>query len=251
MPEDNTQAPVTTEHLIDTNPEAPVETVPTAEQEAATPPERPEWLPEKFKTPEDLAKSYTELEKKVSTNNVPDAYDFSMTKDMGLDEMPEDLSKEVTDVFKKSGFSQDQVKTAMALYSDQMGKLQQQMANTPRVDLDQEQSSLQQQWGNEYADRLEAVKKYAGTLPQRMLDQPLVDTAEGIQFLEQLMSNNRMPNPITNTQASATRDANSVREDIRSMRQDDKFKLPPGDPVGETHRQKLYNLYEQLSRLGG
>ncbi len=251
MPEDNIQAPATTEHLIDTQPEAPVETVPTPEQEAATQPERPEWLPEKFKTPEDLAKSYTELEKKVSTNKVPDAYDFSMTKDLGLDEMPDDLSKEVTDVFKKSGFTQDQVKTAMALYSDQMGKLQQQMASTPRVDLDQEQSALQQQWGNDYADRLEAVKKYAGTLPQRMLDQPLVDTAEGIQFLEQLMSNNRMPNPITNTQASAPKDANTIREDIRSMRQDDKFKLPPGDPVGETHRQKLYNLYEQLTRLGG
>jgi len=249
MPEENTQAPVTTEHLIDTQPEAPVETVPSAEAQEAEQPERPEWLPEKFKSPEDLAKSYTELEKKVSTNKVPDAYDFSMTKDLGLDEMPEDLSQEVTDVFKKSGFTQDQVKTAMALYSDQMGKITQQMANSPRVDLDQEQSALQQQWGNEYADRLESVKKYAGTLPQRVLEQPLVDTAEGIQFLEQLMSNNRMPNPITNTQASATRDANSVREDIRTMRQDDKFKLPPGDPVGETHRQKLYNLYEQLSRL--
>jgi hypothetical protein len=28
--------------------------------------ERPEWLPEKFKTPEDMAKSYAELEKKMS-----------------------------------------------------------------------------------------------------------------------------------------------------------------------------------------
>jgi hypothetical protein len=65
------------------------------------------------------------------------------------------------------------------------------------------------------------------------------------------MSNNRMPNPIANTQASAARDVNSVRDEIRVMRQDDKFKLPPGDPVGEAHRQKLYNLYEQLSRLEG
>ena len=250
MPDENTTqdtAPVTTEHLIDTTPEAPVDTIPSNTEQQA---ERPEWLPEKFKSAEDLAKSYTELEKKV-TNKVPETYDFSMTKDMGLDEMPEDLSKEVTDVFKKSGFTQDQVKTAMALYSDQMGKMQQHMVNSPRVDLDQEQSALQQQWGNDYADRLESVKKYAGTLPQRVLEQPLVDTAEGIQFLEQLMSNNRMPNPINNTQAAPSRDANTVREDIRNMRADDKFKLPPGDPVGEVHRNKLYSLYEQLTRLGG
>jgi hypothetical protein len=31
--------------------------------------ERPEWLPEKFKSPEDMAKSYSELEKKLSQPN--------------------------------------------------------------------------------------------------------------------------------------------------------------------------------------
>ncbi len=44
------------------------ETGPEAPQEQAqdNQSERPEWLPEKFKTPEDLAKSYSELEKKLS-----------------------------------------------------------------------------------------------------------------------------------------------------------------------------------------
>ncbi|WMM95333.1 scaffolding protein [Roseobacter phage CRP-125] len=42
----------------DTGPEAPV-----AEDNQS---ERPEWLPEKFNSPEDLAKSYAELEKKMS-----------------------------------------------------------------------------------------------------------------------------------------------------------------------------------------
>jgi len=41
----------------ETGPEAPT----TPEQ----PPERPEWLPEKFKTPEDMAKAYGELEGKL------------------------------------------------------------------------------------------------------------------------------------------------------------------------------------------
>ena len=42
----------------ETGPEAPV-----AEDNQS---ERPEWLPEKFNSPEDLAKSYAELEKKMS-----------------------------------------------------------------------------------------------------------------------------------------------------------------------------------------
>src|ERR1700676_124916 len=40
--------------------------------------ERPSWLNEKFKSVADLAKSYTELEKKVGT--VPDEYDLSKSK---------------------------------------------------------------------------------------------------------------------------------------------------------------------------
>ena len=47
----------------ETGPEAPQEEAPQDNQ----PSERPEWLPEKFKTPEDLAKSYSELEKKLSS----------------------------------------------------------------------------------------------------------------------------------------------------------------------------------------
>jgi hypothetical protein len=40
--------------------------------------ERPDWLPEKFKTGADLAKSYSELEKKFST--APDPYDLGKSK---------------------------------------------------------------------------------------------------------------------------------------------------------------------------
>ena len=47
----------------ETGPEAPQAEAPQDNQ----PSERPEWLPEKFKTPEDLAKSYSELEKKLSS----------------------------------------------------------------------------------------------------------------------------------------------------------------------------------------
>lgn len=35
-------------------------------------PERPEWLPEKFKTPEDMAKAYSDLEKKLGSGKPAD-----------------------------------------------------------------------------------------------------------------------------------------------------------------------------------
>ena len=71
----------------------------------------------------------------------------------------------------------------MALYSDQVTKLTEQFQNAPRTNLDEEQTSLQSNWGDNYAKNLQAVKQYAETLPKRMLEHPLVDTAEGIQFL--------------------------------------------------------------------
>lgn len=56
----------------------PPATEPAAQPAAASPevpttPARPEWLPSKFKTPEDLAKSYAELERKLGAPPAPEA----------------------------------------------------------------------------------------------------------------------------------------------------------------------------------
>lgn len=48
--------------------------------------DRPIWLPDKFKSAADLAKSYGELEKKVGT--APDEYDFSNAKFIDADYVP-------------------------------------------------------------------------------------------------------------------------------------------------------------------
>lgn len=47
---------------------------------------RPTWLPDKFKTAADLAKSYSELEKRVGAP--PDEYDFSKSKYLDPDYVP-------------------------------------------------------------------------------------------------------------------------------------------------------------------
>ena len=62
-------------------------------------PERPEWLPEKFNSPEDMAKSYKELEKKLGTGK-PDLDDQFDNPDLAKGDEPpsestdDDLSEE-------------------------------------------------------------------------------------------------------------------------------------------------------------
>ena len=210
--------------------------------------QRPTWLPDKFKTAEDLAKSYTELEKTLAEKSpkVPTEYDFSYAKEFGLADMDDELKAEVTQAFQHAKLNDEQAKQVMALYSDQVNKLADNIVNAPRTDLQQEQGTLQTNWGDKYSANIQAVKQYAETLPKRMLEHPLVDTAEGIQFLQQVMMSN-VQNPIVNA-ASNRPNVISVREQIMEMRNDDKMKLPQGDPVGEAHRQKLYTLYEELER---
>ena len=210
--------------------------------------QRPTWLPDKFKTAEDLAKSYTELEKTLAEKSpkVPTEYDFSYAKEFGLADMDDELKAEVTQAFQHAKLNDEQAKQVMALYSDQVNKLADNIVNAPRTDLQQEQGTLQTNWGDKYSANIQAVKQYAETLPKRMLEHPLVDTAEGIQFLQQVMMSN-VQNPIVNA-ASSRPNVISVREQIMEMRNDDKMKLPQGDPVGEAHRQKLYTLYEELER---
>ena len=92
-------------------------------------PERPEWLPEKFKTPEDMAKAYAELEKAKSKGEAPDdtnatdgdAYEAAekAVDGAGLDmdalskEYAEsgELSKENLEALAKVGITEDMVQS--------------------------------------------------------------------------------------------------------------------------------------------
>lgn len=75
-----------TENLA-TDPQTPAPAAPVTPPAA---PERPAWLPEKFKTPEDFAKSYNELEKKLGAPKPPQSplslpQNVQLADDVGLD----------------------------------------------------------------------------------------------------------------------------------------------------------------------
>lgn len=84
--------------------------------------DRPEWLPEKFKTGEDLSKSYQALEKKLGAHSgAPENYE--MTVEAGLEDYALDsensLAKGFLDVMKENGVNQQTANALMNLHASQ------------------------------------------------------------------------------------------------------------------------------------
>lgn len=211
--------------------------------------DRPAWLPEKFKTGEDLAKSYSELERKFADQpKAPDNYSWDFVEKMDLQINNDDATvKEAEQMFSKLGMTQQQVEGVISLYKDQLDVIDSQ--RPAGIDLEQQNALLKQQWGNEYDSKIAAVKKFASKFSPETLTQPLASTAEGLQMMYDLMNSGRAPNPITNTGKTEI-DGMGIRERIAEMRKDEKMNLPQGDPIGDQFRNELYALYEKLSRAG-
>lgn len=87
-----------------------------------TEPERPEWLPEKFNSGEDLAKAYGELQKKFSQgkHKAPEQYDESVFKDAGIPE-DDELYATYKDWAKENGISQSAFEELAAKFIDMAG----------------------------------------------------------------------------------------------------------------------------------
>jgi hypothetical protein len=212
--------------------------------------DRPSWLPEKFKTPEDFAKSYSELETKIADAKpkVPNEYDYSFAKDMGLD-MNTDQQKEASDIFKNYGLTQEQAKGMLALYSDSIKSFAEQYtANEVKIDTDMEQQTIKDKWGNDYTNRLAQLKNFSNNINRDTLNAPMANTAEGLQILYDAMQYRQGVNPITDAPASQVSQV-GIREKIMEMRNDARYSLPQGDPVGDAFRAEIYRQYQQLDRI--
>ena len=87
-------------HRVEINEKAPQEIDPESEEavdaisEEQTQEDRPEWLPEKFKSPEDMANAYSELEKKLGAGAKEQEQEEGETTDE--EEQPDDNTKEDT-----------------------------------------------------------------------------------------------------------------------------------------------------------
>ena len=213
--------------------------------------DRPEWLPEKFKTAEDFAKSYGELEKKIQEKapEIPEAYDYSHAQTLGLD-MNEEQQQQANEVFRHYGLTQEQAKGMLGLYSDSIKEFAEQYSNQiPQADPTVEQGVLKSKWGTEYEGKMGALRNFSKTLKQDTLNMPLANTAEGLQILADAMAYRNGVNPIAEGGATPGDTAVTIRQKINEIRNSKEYQLPQGDAVGENARAEIYRLYQQLERM--
>lgn len=192
--------------------------------------DRPEWLPEKFKTPEDLVNSYSNLESRLGRGEEelrktlkdemwqeqfgerPDSAGDYALPDI-IDEQ-EAVDNELLDWWSKfsyeHGFSQEKFADGIAKYAAAI--------NGSMPDLDAERVKL-----GENADaRIEAVQLWAQKNfndGQMAALERLGETAEGIEVLEKFMDSMKSSSIDPNADASSA----VTEADLQSMMKDERY----------------------------
>jgi hypothetical protein len=134
--------------------------------------ERPAWLNEKFKTVADLAKSYSELEKRVGT--APDEYDFSKSKYIDPDYVPFEDLKQLAKDKRVPQEVMDKMLDSFDKYMDEF-----------RTDYDEEIKKL----GDDGKERLTILNNWAKANLSKDSYEALtssMNTAESVKALEEL-----------------------------------------------------------------
>jgi len=184
--------------------------------------ERPEWLPEKFKSAEDMASAYSSLEGKLGQKE--EEYRDAFLKEMeqeayanrpasaGDYQLPEGIDEELAadnellDWWSKTsfenGYSQDEFAEGINMYLNALN------ADVP--DYDEELGKL----GDNATARTEAVSLFANQFfPEEQLGaiERMCETAEGVMALETIMNAMRQSGPATDGTPAGMIDEKSLQ----------------------------------------
>lgn len=204
------------------NVEAPAEAPEAVTTEVAD--SRPEWLPEKFNTPEDLVNSYASLESKLGkgqeelresimneieseafANRPEKAGDYTLPE--GMDELATDPNVEWWSNFAwENGFSQDE-------FNEGLSRM---MPEQPNLDAEIEKL------GDNANARIEAVALWSQkNLPEEFGPEimRMGETAEGVQLLEHIMNTISDENVGGDAQAVA----GLTQDDLNTMMRDPRY----------------------------
>jgi hypothetical protein len=192
-------------------------------------PERPEWLPEKFNDPSELAKSYSELESKLGAKqeDIIKGYNeerfVNRPEAKGDYELPDIVDSELasdnpllnwwSEHAFNNGFSQDQFKEGIEMYSKGI-----QESLPPPPNLEEEAAKL----GDNSGLRIEAVSMFANKFfPDNLSGavEKLGETAEGIMLIEHIMSQNKD----TQITAQSSPVSSFGEDDLKSMMRDERY----------------------------
>jgi hypothetical protein len=215
--------------------------------------ERPEWLPEKYKTGEDLAKAYKELESKLGTKEEDFRAKFmeeiqaeafkDRPETAGDYQLPEFVNEEQavdnellrwwSEHSFENGYSQDEFQKGLEMY------MQASMADVPDPDVEL------QKLGDNANARVEAAALFANqffTEEHMPAIERLTETADGLQALEFIME--KMKSPSVNVDSNPV--GQITEEGLRAMMEDERYWHPArrnNDYIKEVNDgfQKLYS----------
>ncbi len=200
-----------------------------ADVEQAVAPERPEWLPEKFKTPEDLAKSYAELSQKLGSKDEdlrksimeeiqaeafsgrPESADqYQLPETVNSEEaVDNDLLRWWSNHSFENGYTQEEFEQGIEMYAQAV------MQGQP--DLESETAKL----GDNAEARIEAASIFANKFfPQEALPaiERMCESHEGIIALEAIQEAMKDGNFAGNTQPAAQTSERELREMMNDPR---------------------------------
>jgi len=195
--------------------------------------ERPEWLPEKFKTGEDLASAYSSLEGKLGQKEEDYRTSFmeeiekeayaNRPETVGDYELPEGIDDALATDNEllqwwanhafENGFGQDEFAEGIKMYADAIGQ------NQP--DLEAETEKL----GDNASARIEAVNLFANQFfneEEFGAVERLCETAEGIMVVEKIMDAVKQSSPSSSQESVA-----QINEaELRQMMLDERYHNP-------------------------
>ena len=215
--------------------------------------ERPEWLPEKYKTGEDLAKAYKELESKLGTKEEDFRAKFmeeiqaeafkDRPETAGDYQLPDFVDEEAavdnellqwwSEHSFENGYSQDEFQKGLEMYM-----------NAVQGDMPDAEAEMQKLGDNANA-RIEAAALFANQFfgEEHMPSiERLTETAEGLQTLEFIME--KMKSPSVNADSNPV--GQITEESLRAMMEDERYWHPArrnNDYIKEVNDgfQKLYS----------
>lgn len=225
--------------------------VETQSEEAVS--ERPEWLPEKFKSPEELANSYASLEQRMGQgeealrNKLIEEFEAAAIENrpasVGDYQLPESIDPELAtdnDLFNwwanhafENAYSQEEFEAGIAKYAE--------FIQATQPDLDAEKQKL----GDNADARIEAVDLWSNKFfPEEYKEAVLQigSTAKGIEALEFIMQKMGSASPSDDSKILPQ----TSEKDLRSMMMDDRYWNPAKrDP---SYVQKVQEGFSKLYR---
>ncbi|MFP3915365.1 MAG: capsid assembly protein [Actinomycetota bacterium] len=205
------------------------------------PGERPEWLPEKFNTPEDLVQAYNEMGNTIRGKfNLPEGFNspeelaeaYQQLQEKGPEppekydfEVPEGLG-ELTEadeaMFREAGLTNEQARIITEKFAeDVIPAVQEKQAEL-------EMERLGRQWqldpqDRQFQTRLEQVKSWAqSNLPENVVAE-MAKTSNGVSALYQMMQSGVEASLVDGSSGTAR----MTKEELDSMVQDERYWTDP------------------------